>query len=155
MPAYVKSVKLIDKGWKKIRKSLKQMEDAYVAVGFPGETSKTVKGADGSFTVASLAAVHEYGTTDGHIPSRPFMRMTYERTRQEIKTLTRRLYRRVLDNKISVRRALGLIGVKYEGEIKQTITQGPFEPLKTRIGTPLVDTGTNLRNNVTHKVRMR
>jgi len=153
--AALASVRDIDHGWKKIKKRLKEMDGAYTAVGFPGQTTGKEKVEGGAMTVAELAAIHEFGTRDGKIPKRPFMRDTYKNKEKQVMVLRDKLYNQILDLKTTAKKGLGKLGAWYAGQIQETITRGFFKPLKKArkdgSNKPLMDTGTNLRNRVTHK----
>lgn len=152
------AVKVIDKGWNRIKKELKDMDGAFTAVGFPGDVSESQKavGETGSFTMASLAAVHEYGRRDDSIPSRPFMRQTFQKNLKRIEKLQAKLKDKVIQNKLSIKKALGQLGEWYVGQTKKEITKGDFEQLseqtilKKGSSKPLVDEGI-MRNSITHR----
>lgn len=151
-------VEVIDHGWNKIEKLLKIMDNSFVAVGFPGDVSSSNEpvGEGGSFTAASLAAVHEYGRRDDSIPSRPFMRQTFERNKKRIEKFQQKLRDKVIQRTLSVKMALSQLGEWYVKELKETImNKGNFEPLKTRQGRPLFDTGTNLVDRIAYKVHIK
>ena len=64
----------IDRGWRKLRQTMKAASDAHAKVGVLAG-----KGAEESregLTNAELAAVHEFGTKDGRVPERSFIRAT-------------------------------------------------------------------------------
>lgn len=149
------SVKDIDLGWKKILKNFKDLNNAYTAVGFPGEDNTNVEGE--SFTVAELAAVHEYGRKDGSIPSRPFMRQTYDNNQPGIEKQRAILFEEVIMKKGNPKKWLGRLGEWYAGRVIKTIDAGRFTPLANSTvkakgsSKPLVDTGVNLRGRITHK----
>ena len=68
------SVKVVDKGWGNIAKWMKTLGDGRTAsVGIQGDKAAEDHGA---LTNAELGAIHEYGTKDGHIPERSFLRST-------------------------------------------------------------------------------
>lgn len=151
------NVKEIDHGWKDIKKMLKKMDGSSVVVGFPSETNKQHPNTD--FTIAELVAVQDLGRKDGSIPARPFMEQTFEKNKNRISKLQLKLKDRVLTKRDTIRKALGKLGVWYEGEIKKEITTGTFEPLsqatidKKNSSKPLIDEGI-MRNAVTSKVRI-
>ena len=149
--------KEIDKGWHKLKKELGVLDGSYVAVGYPKEKPKII---EASFFVASLAAVHEFGSIKRKIPSRPFMRKTFKRELKNILKLRQVLYEKVLDGKLRVSVALSRLGAWYVGQIKNSFTSESFQALKKKTiarkgsSKPLIDTG-RLRNSATYKVFMK
>ena len=107
--------------------------------------------------MASLALIHERGSAANNIPARPFMKQTRQRAEGRFARLLRRLYKQVVDSKVSPFEGLSKLGMAYEGEMKNTFTTGSFTPNKPatikRKGSsrPLIDTG-HLRQSITSKV---
>ncbi len=160
------SLKDTDKGWKAITERLKQIEESYVKVGVLADTEaggmheidpKT--GQSAALTLAELAVVHEFGTQDGHIPERSFLRSTFDETHPQLAELGQKLIRGVIDGKIDVEKALGVMGSKLATDTKNKITTGEGVPPPNAESTikakgsdrPLVDTG-RLVNAITYQV---
>lgn len=147
-----------DLGWLAIERQLGLLDSSSVQVGFPGNQ---VYSEDPTMDVAMLAAIHEYGSSDGVIPSRPANRMTYDSNIPEILRRQSGLYDTVLSGKRTAQQALALLGVWYEGKLKVGYRKGPFTPLKDstiaqrRKGSsrPLIDTS-SMVNAITSKVDM-
>lgn len=130
----------------------------YVKVGWPSEDDK--QHPDAGMTMAGLATLHEFGSEDGRIPSRPFMRKTFDAARE---TLHRRIngYKgAIAAGHFDAAAALGRLGEWYVGRLKAMIASGEFRPLAPstilRKGStkPLIDTGA-LRNSITWKLVRR
>lgn len=159
--------KIIDKdrGWKKIAEEFrKASQQPFVKVGLVGSGAEaTHKGSDQ--TVASIAAIHEYGSEDGHIPERPFIRGTIQSRLTEIQGFIDHQIKDVLFQKIDVQGALGRLGLFTVSAIKDRIVSEHIPPplaestikQKTRDGktgeVPLVDTAQML-NSIRHEVVM-
>lgn len=130
--------------------------DAFVKVGVIDEGEGA---ADrGGITNAELAAIHEFGTADGRIPARPFVTLTVDGKREEIKDTARALVLRMVEGKLDLARALGLLGAKVAADMKATIKQGdqlapnaPSTVAGKGSSRPLVDTG-QMVNSITWKV---
>jgi phage gpG-like protein len=146
-----------DRGADAIRKvveDLKNKTQPYVAVGVIGNKAEEPRG---QINNATLAAIHEFGTEDGHIPARSFLRSTFREKRSAMLSLTKDLYSKVIFRKLSVEEALAIIGEKFVSEIKAKITAGIPPPnaestIKQKgSSTPLIDTG-QLINSITYKV---
>lgn len=142
--------KLIDRdlGMLDFIKRIREVKDARVHVGVLADDSKG--GArEGDLTVAEIAAILEYGTKDGHIPARPFLRHTFDAHREEMEKIGEKLIGQAVDGKITVDKALGIMGAKLSAEVKKCITSGPGVPPPNAPSTikakgssrPLVDTG--------------
>lgn len=119
------TVQIIDKGWERIKRSLKLRNNSYVKVGFPGE--KAEKHEDSDLDVAAVAAIQEYGTS--RIPSRPFMAQSFDKKRSEIEQLVDRLDDAIFEGRESTPRALTKLGIFHQGQVRQEIVSGDFKPL--------------------------
>lgn len=170
MPSIKIEVKTLDKGLAKLQKRIATLSqsDSFVKAGVLGTKAK--ENRDG-LTTAQLAAVHEFGTRDGRIPERPFLRGTFRRNREAYRGFLTVITRDgVIAGKISLREALGQLGLKMQADIRNTIQQSiglaPNAPstyarklAKSYAGAapgdprPLIDTG-RLLGAVTFEVVM-
>lgn len=153
--------KVVDKGFKRIRKDLKKTDGSSVDVGILGG-----KELEGTFTVAEMAAVHEFGTKRAGrsrnvvIPERSFLRSTYDEKKQVYRRILKSLYGDVLQGTKTVEQALALFGERVVGDIKKKITaiKEPPNAPSTIAGkgfdNPLIHTGTNLRARIAKKVKL-
>lgn len=131
--------------WKTLLKSVVEMNTARARVGvLGGKAEEEHRGGD--VTNAELAAIHEFGTED--IPERSFLRATFYGTRNaELRALTARLCKLVLEGKMNVKRAIGIIGAWGARAVKAEIVAGIDPPLQEATierkgsSTPLIDTG--------------
>lgn len=95
-----------------------------------------------------------------HIPSRPFMRSSFDENMGKIDKFAQDAIARAVIAKISFRQALDLIGQKMTGLIQRKIVSGPWTPnapstiKKKKSSRPLIDTG-RLRQSIRHVVRRR
>ena len=157
------TVKIIDKGWNAIKSALTDMNDSYVKVGFvsggkhgyknhsdvPATKSKAKKVAKGNksgdIDLASLAAVHEYGTSK--IPERPFMRQAFDKKNRDLTQFTALIVKRIGDQSETVHSGLSKLGVWMQGKVRLEIAQGSFAALAPATARakgdpkPLIDTG--------------
>lgn len=116
-----------DLGWKELLRRARAVRNSYVRVGVLGDDSKGAERPEGSdLTVAEIAAINEFGTDDGHVPSRPAFRHTFDAKRAELVELGKKLMRAYIDGKMPIDRALGILGSTLASEIKKTITQWPL-----------------------------
>jgi hypothetical protein len=155
------SVKVNDKVWRDLKAKVGKLADATVKVGVLGSDV-----TDEGFQMASLAAVHEFGSARrwfgliaGHIPERSFIRRTLREKRDGIGTMTGKLARGIIADRFDVKTALEMLGLQVATDVKKTITEGegvppPNAPAtieKKESSRPLVDTG-RLVQSITHEV---
>lgn len=134
--------------------------DDTVLVGIPaGITEKTGE------STAAIAAVHEFGSEDGRIPERSFMRAGILFYRNELRARAKDDLLQVAQGRMSMLTALERLGLAASSNIKRYIRssgEGTFAPLapatiaaKTvggKAGTkPLIDTG-NMMQSITYVV---
>lgn len=145
-----------DLGWKEILRRVHQIRDSDVHVGVLSDD----KHGDDDITMAELAAVHEYGTEDGHIPARPFLRPTFEAERQNLTDMGGKLITAVLDGKMEVEQALGIVGASLASAVKKRITSNvpppnaPSTVAAKGSDKTLIDTG-RLLNSITWSVEVK
>ena len=108
--------------------------------------------------MVELAAVHEFGSRDGTIPERSFIRSTFARQRVPLGKMCERLARMVVTKGMDVHQAMTLLGAWGASEVRKTITGGHVEPaLKPATiaakgsSKPLIDTG-QLVGAITYEV---
>lgn len=135
-------------------KIYKALENTAVLMGVQGAEARAKKG-DGSTSALMVAAVNEFGSDDGHIPERSYIRSTVRTKRKKYLSLVSKLIRRSIKTTEKLR--LDLIGVRAVADIKNTIKAGiapaNAESTIARKGSskPLVDTG-QLINSITHEI---
>lgn len=139
--------KIIDKGWKQIKKNIFKMNGAYTAVGWIASES----GQDN----VNKAVWNEYGTRKG-VPSRPFMRRTFDKNKLQTQKLLKKYAKLVMQGKMNNRQALAQVGEIYSSMMKKMIRTGGWPPNSPKTiaakgsSKPLIDTGEML-NSITHK----
>lgn len=159
--------KEIDHGFKSILKELKKLEyKPYVKVGFPDGNPQTEKEKivvvrdsegdvsaiyeDGELTVLDVAIFHEFGTEN--MPERSFVRASHDENLASMKKFTKQLYEKIIVGKMSVERALALLGLKAENNIKNYLESGKVSPDSWRAiqqgGKTLIDSA-QMINSIT------
>jgi hypothetical protein len=148
-----------DRGWKRIEAEMRAMKKgAGVTVGIQGNEANETHGKGSDYTNAQIGTVHEFGSIDGTIPERSFIRSTMDAQSKPIAQLAARLMAGVIVGKMTRRKGLGILGQHVLGEIRKTIRAGIDPPLQQatidRKGSskPLIDTG-QLVGSLTYKVR--
>lgn len=130
-----------DLGWAAWFDSMKEIRTSYVKVGVldDGQTYE-----DG-LTVAEIAAVHEFGTEDGRIPERSFVRATFDLESAALTKLAEKLFQRVVFGKMSTTDALNVLGAQLAADIKRRIQQGIDPPNAMRTALAKVMKGKTRR----------
>lgn len=125
-----------------------------------GVLSKDGSEDRGGITLAGIASVHEFGTSDGKVPSRSWMRSTLEEQKDKIFAQSFAMISNTILGKTNIRKALNTIGLIISDEFRKKITniQDPplkVSPRKPQGGTnPLVDTG-RLRASQGHATTLK
>lgn len=141
----IKSPKKAAKEIEKLAASLRGPD--LVKVGLPKGTNDYPDGT----SVIMVGAVHEFGSPARNIPQRSFLRATVEAGRRNYRQLFKKLSKKIVDGNMTKKEALGLIGLQVQSDVQGRITDGIDPELKSREGTPLVDTG-HLRRSITFEV---
>lgn len=141
----------IGPGIKNIKKNYGKL--GYVEVGIIDAGQEE----NSPLTVASIGYIQEYGTDDGRIPERSFMRSTIKEKQKEVIAMQKKLLIKIRKNTITSKHALGLIGEFMADAIKQKIislsSPANAESTIKRKGSsnPLIDKG-QLKNSITYRV---
>ncbi|MCA9508968.1 MAG: hypothetical protein KC505_11155 [Myxococcales bacterium] len=131
----------------------KLRKNPYVAVGVLQD-----KPHDEHFSMVDLAAVHEFGTKDGKIPQRSFIRSTCDAKQKKYISFLRKLQSQLFKGTITVKQALEQLGERISKDMVQSINRGIKPELKVQTikrkksSKPLIDSGV-LKGNITHEVR--
>lgn len=139
-----------DSGWNKFVKDMKAASgEREVFVGYlrsaPAHKPKGKKGKP--IKMAALAAVHEFGSSDGRIPERSFMRSAVADGTDKLKKMCKKLSLDVTQGRMSKDKALGILGQfmvdLMRGKIAQSVPP-PNKPATIKAkgsAKTLVDTG--------------
>lgn len=143
-----------DKGYRKALATIREVATGYITVGIHGD-QVTKDGV----ALALVASANEFGTKDGHVPERSFIRSTLDTKRPELVQVRNRALKQVVAGRISVRTGLGLMGAFLKGEIQATIASSvppPNAPSTIRAkgsSVTLIDTG-QLRQGIDYQVHV-
>lgn len=122
-----------------------------VEIGVPASASQ-----DGT-SLAMIAAVHEFGSADGRIPERSFLRPGINDNLERFRRLNFENLKRVAAGGMSLTNALGRLGEAGAAAVKLQITNGSYVSLKPatikrkRSSKPLIDSG-QLRQSITYRI---
>lgn len=123
-----------------------------VTIGVHGDA-----GEEDGTPLAVIASANEYGTEDGHIPERSFIRSTVDEEMPNLKTIRNRVLVKVVAGQLTPRQAISLIGAYLQGKIQEKIASGvppPNAPATIAAkgsSTTLIDTG-RMRQAITYEV---
>ena len=125
--------KVKDRGYKAIVQELRKLEnEPYVKVGLPKESEKTnakhvdEEGRPGKTTVVQVGAAHEFGTTK--LPERSWLRAAHDSMRPEMETIIKKLINAIYDGRITVSRALNIMGIKAVAETQKFLNDDKVRP---------------------------
>lgn len=112
-----------DKGWNRLQELAKRLaaNDVHVRVGVLDD-GRAGSEDRGGITTGQLAVAMEFGTAS--IPARSWVGLTFDRARAEVQADMRTLLGHIVDGKITVDKALNVLGSKYSAAVKNTVTQG-------------------------------
>lgn len=133
---------------KAIEKIAKNMQGANsVKVGLPKGSNAYPDGT----SVIMVGTVHEFGSPSRNVPERSFLRSTIVDHRRAYKSLFRKLSKKIISGDIDTTKALNILGLQVQTDVREKITDIRTPPLKNREGNPLIDTG-HLRQSIVFKV---
>lgn len=124
-----------------------------VKVGLPKGTGNYPDGTP----IIKVGVIHEFGSEDGKIPERSFLRATFRKNLDEYRKLGAELKARIDRDDLTMREALELLGTRIASDVREEIVSlsSPPNTAETirRKGSsnPLIDTG-HLRQQITHQV---
>ena len=122
----------VDKGWDRLRAVAQELKNggAYAKVGIlenaPAPENDT--GEALPFTMAALGAIHEFGSRDGRIPERSFIRAGIDANEGELREVARKVARGIYEGRFDVEKGLGILGTKGAAAIRKFVTKGDQVP---------------------------
>lgn len=141
-------VKVVDRGWEKLMQEYEKTKGSHTKIG----VQSTDKHHDGE-SLVTIAAQNEFGTDK--IPSRPFMRNSFDKNKANINTIIDTEYNKVLSGYVDIKKSLGRVGAWYQGVVQSEITNlteppnAPSTIEKKGSSNPLIDTG-RMRASIRH-----
>ena len=151
-----------DRGYADLRATLAKLaaDKPRVVVGIRGQAgAQSYQGDDGkAISLVEVGAVHEFGSQDGRIPERSYLRSTFDARRTDYERGLRAGLGRVVDGSSDIDTEFGRLGLVVAGDVQQTIATLTDPPLaeytirKKGSSKPLIDTG-RLKQSIDHEVR--
>lgn len=120
------SVIVRDLGYQKRMDELKKL-GRYITVGVHANDSD--READEIDNV-SLASIHEFGTADGRVPARSFLRATLDERAADIKSVRQKVLDAVVAGKITADQAMQILKEWIEAAVRKRIQSNIPPPLK-------------------------
>jgi hypothetical protein len=156
--------KVIDRdlGYKRISRLWRKLSRAGVTVdiGIQGPKASEDKKPKAKLNNVEIATVHEFGTRNGRIPQRSFMRSTFDENKRKYEKLMSNAADRVIFEKIDPEAAFAIPGEAHRTDVIRKIDAGippPNAPstLKRKRGgtTPLINFG-QLKGSISVKVEI-
>lgn len=148
-----------DKGYKKFMANIEKMvNEPHVKAGIVGTSGLEV--VENGFTVVDIASANEFGTQDGRIPERSFIRATIDKRRNRIWGYAYKQMGLIVDGKIPINQALARIGELIKSNIVQYMTDlrtppnAPSTIAKKGSSNPLINEG-RMRGAVNYEVKSK
>ncbi len=150
-----KAGKVVDRdlGYRAVVRGLKDLKKKSGMAAYVG-----VHGDEGS-EIVIIAASNEFGTADGHIPERSYLRSTVDEHVKEIADILQKAVIDAIDGKRSIEDSLALLGEEAVGWVKMKIRlldtppNAPSTIAAKGSDNPLIATGQNLRARIRSEVR--
>lgn len=137
-------------------KELRIWNSAKLTVGIHAAEGALV---EGSLTVAQIMTVHEFGSSDGRIPMRSWLRGWFDESQEQMSGIVRDLTMAIVRGKLRAKTALARLGSIAVAELQArwARTPGDWPALKPKTiarkgsSKPLIDTG-QARTSVTYQI---
>ena len=137
---------------------LRQIRESFeknrsVLVGVPAGTGSYEDGAP----IAVIAAVQEFGSADGVVPERSFLRVPLRQNVEDFRAIWRALIPKVVRGELTMHQMMSQIGAKAAGVSQEAIESGidpanaPSTVARKGSSKPLIDSGA-LRQSITYIV---
>jgi hypothetical protein len=130
----------VDHGWEDLKQVLENLKsgEAYVKVGILGDEAAKVApehqhGAAGAaaaepLTNVKLALIHEFGAPEAGIPERSFIRVPFDLGQSANTAKLSKLVKSVYGGKLTIRKALEVMGFAVKWDIKNFVIRGQVTP---------------------------
>lgn len=147
-----------DLGYAKLVAQWLALGTRQVLVGIRAKDGVKVAQGD-SLNLAGIAAVNEFGSEDGHVPERSFLRSTMDENVGKYAGMIQRAVLRHLTGQQSIDNSLGLLGATAVADVQAKIVAIDTPPnapstIARKFGedNPLIDEG-RLRQSIDFEVR--
>lgn len=103
------------------------------------------------YTIGQVAVVNEFGTEDGHVPERSFLRSTHEDKKNDIYNWLKKNKIAVVSGRMTAKRALSIVGARMQAFVQEKIISlndppnAPSTIARKKSSNPLIAEGQLLR----------
>lgn len=111
-------------GYKDFVRQMNRTRGAYVKVGVMAGSKHRDPGG-GVSDLVTVAAANEFGTDDGHIPERSFLRSTFDEEEERLVQIAAAQHAQIGQGKQSVEQALALMGEYFQAKVVAKIHSHP------------------------------
>ncbi len=124
------SLKIVDYGLDNLFKTANKIvrEPTTLEVGYLNGMGGEAIHGDSGLTVASMAAIHEFGAPAANIQARPFMSSTFKLRRKAYAAMLKRRMLKVIEGKMTARYALEDVGDVMIADIQKRILDNDIKP---------------------------
>lgn len=146
-----------DRGYEAMTKAIFGLQRPQVGVGIFEAGGQAPAGR--GVTLIEVAVWNEFGTEDGHVPGRSFLRAWFDENVDLAKETLTKLLQAVIAGKLSKENALNQFGLWLQAQVQARIARGippenrPSTVRKKGSSKPLVNTG-QLRSSITFAIDM-
>jgi hypothetical protein len=150
-----------DLGWEALKRELRKAKELSGKAGIIGPRAAQERddGKGGKITNAELGVIHEFGSADGHVPERSFIRASFDKNRTQREDDLEKGVGLVYDRKLKLERAIGLVSAAIAADAVALILEGAGIPPPNAPSTiarkgssrPLVDHA-QMKNAITSAV---
>ncbi len=145
-------------GGDRLGNRLRQIRESFeknrsVLVGVPAGTGSYEDGAP----IAVIAAVQEFGSADGVVPERSFLRVPLRQNVEDFRAIWRALIPKVVRGELTMHQLMSQLGAKAASVSQEAIAAGidpanaPSTVARKGSSKPLIDSGA-LRQSITYIV---
>lgn len=144
-----------DLGYRDFVLGIGRVNGAGVLVGV--RASKGVEVTESGASLVTIAAVNEFGSADGRVPERSYLRSTVDENATRYTAELARVIRATLDRPAALRRGLERVGHVAVSDVQRKITDlrdppnAPRTVARKGSDNPLIDTG-RLRASIDFEV---
>lgn len=117
-PNFTETRKRVDELTKMFRERMPM-----IAVGLPRDSTPYPDGT----SVIMVGFWNEYGSTDGTVPSRPWLRTGAENNREKWLNMARRILKKCVQTGQNPVNSFSILGLQMEADIKNSIAAGDWE----------------------------
>jgi hypothetical protein len=148
-----------DRGYAALIKRVVGLTPVTIATGILAKDGAVqVGGGKASLSLIEIAVYNEFGSSDGHVPERSFIRQWFDENEPKLRDMLTSMMRQAVKGELSRQQVLDRMGQYCVGSIQERIANqipppnAPSTVARKGSSTPLIDVGT-LRSAVSYEIR--